>query len=76
MECYSIHCGLKFDIERVPAVVVVNKESQCLKNNVCHNNNFNVLYGDISLASALNEISGRSIQKSNISSDHNKSHTI
>lgn len=49
----------KFKIKQVPAVVVINKDSHCLKESNCSESNYSVLYGDISLNSALNEIANR-----------------
>lgn len=50
----------RFDIQTVPAVVVVPEGSVCFKNDVCNKeNDFDVMVGDITLTAALREIRDR-----------------
>ncbi len=54
----------RFDIKTVPAVVVVVDGSPCFKNNTCQKDrDFDVMTGDITLASALRIIRDRGITK-------------
>jgi type-F conjugative transfer system pilin assembly protein TrbC len=54
----------RFNIKTVPAVVVVGEDSPCFQNNTCQNDrDFDVITGDITLASALRMIRDRGITK-------------
>lgn len=54
----------RFNIKTVPAVVIVSENSPCFKNNICQkDHDFDVITGDITLASALRIIRDRGITK-------------